>query len=98
MNKHLIVLLSAVMALLLACTACSQVPAAEKATATEEPVATEASAVTEAPAASQEPAYTPTGKVVIYNANSEDTTTVLTEMWNALYPDCEIQFITAGSG
>lgn len=98
MNKHWIVLLSAVMALLLACTACGQAATTEAPAAAEEPAATEAPAATEEAAATEAPAYTPTGKVVIYNANSEDTTTVLTEMWNALYPDCEIEFITAGSG
>ncbi|MEG1524350.1 MAG: extracellular solute-binding protein [Clostridia bacterium] len=95
MNKRLIAAISIVMTLLLVCVACAQPVSTEApavdATATEAPSAEPA--VTEEPAA-----YVPTGKVVIYCAGSQDEMDVLTEQWNALYPDCEIEFISAGSG
>ena len=103
MNKHLIVLFSIVMALVLACTACTQTQTADSTEATADEAAVSEVEATDETAAedaatTETSAYVPTGKVVVYNANSEDTTAVLTEKWNALYPDCEIEFITAGSG
>jgi len=91
------------MALVLACTACTQTQTADSTEATADEAAVSEVEATDETAAedaatTETSAYVPTGKVVVYNANSEDTTAVLTEKWNALYPDCEIEFITAGSG
>lgn len=42
--------------------------------------------------------YVPTGKLVVYCAGSEDEVEVLTELWEARYPECDIEFIVNGTG
>ena len=97
MNKRTIGLIGVVLALLMALTACTAAPAPDPTTApATEPTATDAP---EAPAEpTEEPAYVPTGKLVVYCAGSEDEVDVLTEQWEKLYPDCELEFIMNGTG
>lgn len=49
----------------------------------------------EAPA---EQKYVPKGRVVVYTASSQDQQDLEMEEWNKLYPDCELEFVSAGSG
>ena len=97
MNKRTIGLIGVVLTLLMALTACTAAPAPDPTTApATEPTATDAP---EAPAEpTEEPAYVPTGKLVVYCAGSEDEVDVLTEQWEKLYPDCELEFIMNGTG
>lgn len=65
----------------------------------EEPKAEAPAAEPAAEPAPEEPAkYVPTGHLVVYTASSQDQQDLELEMWNALYPDCQLEFISAGSG
>lgn len=98
MNKKRICLISVVMALLLALIGCTSAPT-PAADPTAAPTAEPATEPASEPTADPEPeAYVPTGKLVVYCAGSEDEVDVITEHWNALYPDCEIEFIMNGTG
>lgn len=97
MNKKLIALIGVVLALVMVLAACTAAPApAPTAEPANEPVATDAPETPAEPTA--EPAYVPTGKLVVYCAGSEDEVEVLTELWEELYPDCDLEFITNGTG
>lgn len=48
--------------------------------------------------ATEEEKYVPKGVLVVYTASSQDQQDLELEMWNDLYPDCELQFVSAGSG
>lgn len=96
-KKRMIGLIGVVLALLMALTACTAAPTPDPTTApASKPVATD---VPQAPAdPTEEPAYVPTGKLVVYCAGSEDEVEVLTEQWEKLYPDCDLEFIMNGTG
>ncbi|MDD6887789.1 MAG: extracellular solute-binding protein [bacterium] len=97
MNKKLIALIGVVLALVMVLAACTAAPApAPTAEPANEPAATDAPETPAEPTA--EPAYVPTGKLVVYCAGSEDEVEVLTELWEELYPDCDLEFITNGTG
>ena len=98
MNKKLIGLISVMLVLVLAFAGCTKAPAAVEPTAAPaaEPEATEPEATE--PDATEPEAYVPTGKLVVYCAGSDDEVSILTEKWNALYPDCAIEFVMNGTG
>lgn len=97
MNKKLIALIGVVLALVMVLAACTAAPApAPTAEPANEPAATDAPETPAEPTA--EPAYVPTGKLVVYCAGSEDEVEVLTELWEELYPDCDLEFIMNGTG
>ena len=43
-------------------------------------------------------AYVPKGKVVVYSASSEDQRDLEAKLWKERYPDCELEFVSGGSG
>ena len=48
--------------------------------------------------ADTEEKYVPKGRVVVYTASSQDQQDLEKELWDAMYPDCELEFVSAGSG
>lgn len=103
MKKKILACVSLVMILMLVLVACAKPaenPAPDKAEA--EPAAPATETKTEDGKAEAEPEteakYVPTGRVVVYSASSEDQRDLEKKLWNELYPDCELEFISAGSG
>ena len=101
--------LAIVLVLVLILGACAKAPATTTApaaeTKTEAKTETKTETKAEAPAAVEEKKeepketkYVPTGVVVVYTASSQDQQDLELEEWNKLYPDCELQFVSAGSG
>lgn len=108
MKKKILAIALALM-LVLSAVACTQTPASSGTTETKpaetqtQPAATETKQ--DEPAATEtkqeEPAktkYVPTGRVVVYTASSQDQQDLEKELWDAMYPDCELEFVSAGSG
>lgn len=111
MKKKLLAVISLMLMLLLVFTAC-QKPAAPSNNGTDKPATTENKTEenktenpskteenkTETPADPVEEKYVPTGRVVVYSASSEDQRDLEKKLWNEMYPNCELEFISAGSG
>lgn len=102
MNKKIVSILCLVVAFLLVLAGCSQpAPKAEAekpATADAPKEAGKEPETANTPAEPAEEVKPLTGKVVVYSAGSEETNELLAEYWEALYPDCQLEFISAGSG
>lgn len=104
MKKKILAFISLIMVLMLVLVACTK-PAentpSDNGTKVSEPsdvkdAKTDEKEEKEDPQA--EAKYVPTGRVVVYSASSEEQRDLEKKLWNELYPDCVLEFISAGSG
>lgn len=93
MKKRVFAILSLVLMLALVLAACG----GNTPSTTAAPSTTKAPE-TKAPESTEAPAYVPKGRVVVYSASSEDQRDLEKKLWAEKYPDCELEFISAGSG
>lgn len=95
MNKKLIALLGVVMALMMAFAACAPAAPVETPPPATTPEPTVEAPVDETPAV---PELEKTDRLVVYSAGATDQNEMIQQMWAELYPDIELEIVSAGSG